>query len=1036
MIYSKTNRRSVQKTTFIQWINRCRPITLALTFAILLLNFSMVAAQTKTITGTIIDEDGLSIPGANVVIKGTSIGTVSNIDGQYTLTAVVTPDDVLQISFIGFVTQEIVIGTQTQINVKLQSDAMNMDEVVVVGYGVQKKSLVTGAISSIQATQLESSSVSRVEEAMQGRTAGVFVLPESGSPGAGMKVRIRGAGSNGNSNPLYIVDGVRMSDVNDISPDDIASVELLKDGASSAIYGAEGGNGVIIISTKSGGNKEGQVTYNMKYGIQSPGKMPSLMNGMQYAQYQNEAGYISADNLPLATNMMGTDWLGEMFSSAPIQNHNLSFSGGSDKTSYFASVSYFDQQGILGEDKSSFNRLSTRLNVSHKVKDWLKVSTNITYARTNRSALNEDDEFGGLISTGMLIDPLTPSTYADGSEPQHVKSLIADGQNVRRDANGRVFGISKYVQGEMVNPFIQMDIAEGKTLTDKLIGSFSLEISPMKGLTIISRPGIDLAFENYHSWTPTYYYSVERNNNILSVNDDWKRYSQWQWENFATYTKDFEQSSLNVVVGMSAQESKERYLESSSAAMTKPGSIFAEHDYTGSDQDKVIGNEYTDRLLSYFGRASYDYKNKYMVQATLRRDLTSTVNVPLEGIAGIFPSFSAGWNVSEEDFFPDMAINWLKVRASWVQNGSIQGIKSVGRYQYIATITTEGLRYPTSNGTYITVAEPGVLPNPDLTWETSEQTNFGVDLGAWNNQLTFSLDYYVKNTKDLLLQGQPPKTAGNKAPIINAGDVKNSGLELMVGYQNRKNQVKWGVNANISTLKNEVTLLNSPTPRINGASIGTGSWVGATAFEVGQPLWYFRGFETNGVDKVTGDPNFVDQNKDGEITDEDRVYLGDPHPDIMYGATLFADYKGFDVNVFLQGQAGNQIVYGWMRTDRLTSNRLSEFYEDRWTATNTSGSMPKANADSRMYASDLMVHDGDYLRVKQIQFGYNFPQSLLQNVHLSKARLYVSLDDYLTFTKYKGMDPLAGSSKDESLGIDRGVYPTPRKFMFGLSVTF
>jgi TonB-linked SusC/RagA family outer membrane protein len=826
-----------------------------------------------------------------------------------------------------------------------------------------------------------------------------------------------------------------MGNIDDISPDDISSVEVLKDAASSAIYGAEGGNGVIIITTKAGvAGKEGTVTYNFKYGVQSPGDLPRLLNGKEYGQYQNEAGYLDQT---VPTDQVGTDWLDEMFSNAPIQNHNLAFSGGSEKTNYYASISYFDQEGILGGNQASFDRLTARLNIDHNIKPWLKVSTKVTYARTKRSALQEDDEFGGLISTGLLIDPLTPVSYAKGKEPQHVLDLIdTHGDNVLRNSSGRVYGISPYIQGEMVNPFIQMDITNGKTVTDKFIGSFALELKLMDGLVFTSRPGLDYSYENFHNWTPAYYYSVERNNTILAVNDNWGRYYQWQWENFATYNKSFENSNLNVVLGMSSQESKWRYLDSSSAQMPSAGDDFAEHDFTGRDADNVKGNENPDRLVSYFGRASYDYKNRYMVQATIRRDLTSTVNVPKEGIAGTFPSFSAGWNISEEEFFPKGIINWTKLRASWGQNGSIQAIKSIGQFRYTSTIVTEGLRYPTSDGTFITVSEPGVLPNPDLTWETSEQLNIGLDVKAWNSKLSFTFDYYEKKTKDLLLAGQFPSTAGNNFPIINAGDVKNSGIEIGLGYQNRDNAFKYGANFNLTTLKNEVTALNSPTPRINGASIGTGSWVGTTAFEVGQPIWYFRGYKTDGIDPETGNPIFVDTDGKEGITDDDRTFLGDPHTDIMYGGNLFAEYKGFDLNVLFQGQAGNQIVYGFMRTDRLTSNRMYEFYDDRWTAENTNASMPKANPDVNTWASDLMVKDGDFLRIKQIQLGYTIPKSALEYVKLSNARVFVSLDDYFTFTKYKGMDPLAGSANDNSLGIDRGVYPTPRKFMFGLSVSF
>lgn len=1019
----------VKKATAFFWKRNFRGwLVIALLFTSSLLTF----AQESEVSGTITDAEGTGIPGVNIVVKGTSQGTVSDLDGAYSLN-VPEGTTVIQISAVGFITEEFTVTGSQVVDIQLDEDVTQLSEIVVIGYGTQKSSLVTGAISSIDSKDIENTSAARVEDAMQGKTAGVFILPESGSPGAGMNVRIRGTGTNGNSNPLYIVDGIRMGDVNDISPKDIASVEVLKDAASSAIYGAEGGNGVVIITTKSGGNREGKVDYSFSYGQQSVGNLPSLLNSSQYNQFQSERGYTAN------TSAYDTDWLGEIFETAPMTTHNLSFSGGSEKTSYFSSFSYFNQDGIIGGDKANFNRLTARINVDHKVKSWLKVGANISYSRSIRSSLNEDDEFGGLSSAALKIDPYTPTHYSGSNLTTGMADLIAAGEPVRMDSDGRYFAISENVTGEMVNPFLQMDLATGTNTTDRVIAVFPIDITILEGLTITSRPGIDFSKTNYHDWTPLYYYSNERNNSSLSVNDNMSNYYQWQWENFISYNKLFGNHNVSAVLGMSAQESSDRYLNTNTGEMVREGDQYAEHDFTSNTTGIVSGNEYPNRLVSYFGRVGYDYMGKYMIQATLRNDMTSTTNVPKEGISGIFPSVSAGWTISEEDFFTKGFVNGVKLRGSWGQNGSIRSITSRarddGQYLYTSTITSEGLRYPTTNG-FVVPAEPGVLPNPDLTWETSEQTNLGVDFKFWDSRLTFTADYFEKQTKDLLMRGQAPSTSGTNNPMINAGDVKNSGLEFSLGLRNNDNDFKYGFNVNFATLKNEVTKLNVPTARLNGASIGTGSWVGATAFEVGQPIWYFRGYETSGIDPATGDPIFVDKTDDGEITDDDRTYLGDPHPDVMYGASIYLEYKGFDFNLFLQGQAGNQIVYGWMRTDRLTSNMHTDFYEGRWTPSNTNATMPAAGADSRMYASDLMVKDGAYTRIKQIQLGYTLPNSLLESMYLSNLRLYISFDDYFTFTKYGGMDPEAGSTNSNSQGIDRGVYPTPRKLMFGLSVSF
>ncbi len=1008
---------------------------LAVLFSVLLGLISFNAhSQGSQITGRVTNTDGSPIPGVNIMIKGTTTGTISDADGAYTLSTDQT-DNTIVFSAIGYTAQEYNVSGEQILDVSLAEDLTELEEIVVIGYGTQRTSLVTGSISSINAEQIERTSSQRVEDALQGKTPGVFILPESGSPGAGMKVRIRGTGTNGDANPLYIVDGIRMSDVNDIAPSDIESVEILKDAASAAIYGAEGGNGVVIMTTKSGKSGEGRVSYNFSYGIQSAGKLPDLLNAEQYNQFQTERGFTPT------TSSYDTDWLNEVFNDAPVSTHNLSFSGGNENSSYYSSFNYYDQDGIIGGEKANYKRLTTRLNVNHQIKTWLKVGMNINYAHSTRRKLNEDDEFGGIISSTLLIDPYTPTHYAPEDITANMQELIDEGEPVRMDSDGRYFAISDNVQGEMVNPLLQIDLAQGKSITDRLIGSFRIDITPFKGLTLTSRPGVDFSKTNFHEWTPLYYYSAERSNSSLSVVDNFDTYYQWQWENFASYQKQLGLHNISAVIGMSAQESKDKYLNTNTGDMVSEGDEYAEHDYTSSTEGTVSGNEYPNRLISYFGRVSYDYKGRYLIQATLRNDKTSTTNVPLENNGGIFPSVSAGWTISEEDFFPNDFVNKLKIRGSWGQNGSIKSIISKaredGQFLYTSTITSEDLRYPVDNdGNYVIPAEPRVLANPDLTWETSEQTNIGMEIGFWQNRISVTADYFIKNTKDLLMRAQYPATAGTGMPYINAGDVKNSGFEFSFGIRNNDKEFKYGMNFNFATLKNEVTKLNLPSARLDGTEIGTGSWEGATAFEVGEPIWYFRGYETNGIDETTGDPVYVDHDGVDGITDDDRVNLGDPLPDFMYGANLFLEYKGFDFNVFVQGQYGNQAVYGWIRTDRLTSNMPLEFYEDRWTTSNTNASMPAADADSKMYASDIMVKDAGYTRIKQIQLGYTLPSSLLETIKLYNLHIFISLDDFFTFTGYNGMDPEAGSEYDDSQGIDRGVYPTPRKTMFGLAVSF
>ncbi|PCH69961.1 MAG: SusC/RagA family TonB-linked outer membrane protein [Bacteroidales bacterium] len=1027
-IGKRSNSRWLLKSSMVLMMVLC---SVAITFS---------QSPNKEITGKITDSSGFGIPGVNISLKATTIGTVSDIDGNYSISA--SSKNVIVYSFIGYTTQEILVGDQVQINVIIQEDAIGMDEVVVIGYGVQKKSLVTGAISGITSEDLKNNSWSNAENALQGRTPGVVIVPQSGSPGAGMNIKIRGAGTNGNSNPLYIVDGIRMSDITSISPNDIQSMEVLKDGASAAIYGAEGGNGVIMITTKQGKQGEGKVTYDFSHGTQSVGNLPSLLNAAEYNQFQSERRDSDGNAIVPIKSDNDTDWLDQIFSTAPIQSHNISFSGGSQKSKYFTSISYLDQEGIIGGSKSGFKRFTARLNAEQQVKPWLKVGANVTYARTKRKTLNEDDEFGGLISSALLLDPYAAPTLAPDKINSFMSAVLVAGNTLRQDEKGNYFGISENVRGEMINPLLQMDIAREEVVTDRVIGAITVEVDITQDLKFTSRSGLDVKIANTQNWTPKYYYSSERNNSTLATIDNYDSFYQWQWENFLNYDKTWDDHSFAGVLGMSAQMSVDKYVTTNSAEMPREGDAYAQHQYTSSNTGIIGGNSFQNKLVSYFGRASYSYKGKYMLQATLRNDLTSTTNVPKDGIGGIFPSVSAGWTFSEEDFFTSEFITSGKLRASWGQNGSINSIisrtRNNGQFLYSSSITTSKLRYPISGGGFITAAEPGRTSNPDLTWETSEQTNIGIDLRMMDSKLTFTADYFSKETKDLLMFGQPPAISGTYASMINAGDVKNSGVELSFGWKDYSHKLKYGINGNFATLKNEVTGLNVTSPRLNGSDIGTGSWVGATAFEVGEPIWYYRGYKTNGIDSATGDPIYIDKdgNNTANPTDADRTNIGSPHPTFMYGASVYMEYKGFDLNILAQGQGGNQVVYGWIRTDRLTSNMHKRFYDDRWTPDNTNASMPSANANSRMYASDLMVQDADFLRIKQIQFGYNLPKNWLETIKLSSARAYVSLDDYFTFTKYDGMDPQAGSDQFDRQGIDRGVYPTPRKVMFGLSVTF
>jgi len=986
-----------------------------------LCNVAIIFAQSsdKEISGTVFDSSGQTLPGVNISLKGTTIGTVSNIDGKYSISA--SSENVIVFSFMGFTIQEIPVGDKTTISVTMIEDALNMDEVVVVGYGTKKKSLVTGSISSVKAEDLQNVPVSRADQAIQGKTAGVSILSTSGSPGAGAKIRIRGVNSNGNSNPLFIVDGMKTGDINNIDPGDIASMEVLKDAASAAIYGTEGANGVILITTKGGKAGESKISYDFQYGLQSARNDMELMNSEEYKQWMQESGAGTVD-----LNGNDTDWLDEIFETAPMQKHHLSFSGGNEKTTYMLSGSYFTQDGIVGGDQAKYERFTARANVKSQVKEWLEVGNNFSFSHSKQRYIGEDDEYRGAVNFGLLLDPLTPVTY-DGT-PDRVQDLLDGGHTILKDKNGKYFGLPEYVTGETANPLALLQTYHNNIVQDKILGNVYATIKPIKGLSFTSRLGLDLTYQSDHSWAPKYYFSAESQNSATYVDDNINKWYTWLWENFASYNKAFGDHDFTVLAGYSAEEYQAPDYTMHSAPLIKEGDQYAYQGFTTSNEfDRTGGGFENHTMTSFFGRLSYNYLNRYMLEFSLRRDAADVF--PVDNQAAVFSAVSAGWTISEEDFFDIKGIDFLKLRASWGENGSRSNIPgNEGQEFYVFNS-----KYPGADDVYQPGAEIDKLINPDLVWETTEQLDLGFDLRALDGKLSFSMDYYNKKTKDLLATGTGPLSTGNEYPIMNVGDVTNKGFDFELGYTNQDHDFKYGINLNLSTLDNEVTRLGIDSP-VKGDNLRGHD---LTWFEEGLPIWYFKGYKTNGIDQATGEVNVVDVNEDGEISAADQTYIGDPHADILFGATFNAQYKGFDFNLFLQGSQGNDVFMGWFRSDRVFSNKPKFMYDERWTPNNTNASRPAANNTSdHVYRSDLMVSDGSYVRIKQIQLGYTLPKTLVQKAGIDRARLFVSLDDFFTFTKYKGLDPEAGSSNNARQGVDRGLYPIAGKVIFGASLNF
>ncbi|TYA74391.1 SusC/RagA family TonB-linked outer membrane protein [Seonamhaeicola marinus] len=1000
-----------------------------LMFPMFLLLGSVIYAQ--SVSGTVSDKEGLPIPGVNVLVKGTTTGTVTDFDGKFEINA--NNGDVLVFSFVGYQTQEISYTGQASVNVSLEDDTAVLDEVVVVGYGTKKKSLVTGAISSIDSKRIGTSSNQRIEQVLQGRTSGVTVSSSSGSPGSGAQIRIRGAGSSGNSEPLYIVDGMKTSSIADIAPSDIANIEILKDAASAAIYGTEGANGVVIITTKSGRSGDLRVSFNTQLGTQFVNTGMELMNASQFVQYMNEAGIGTVTD-----NGYNTNWIDETFTSAPLQRYDVNVSGGSDKLTYYVSASHLNQDGIVGKKNSNFKRTTVRANLKGKINDFIEVGGNATYSFSDRNGIQENSDTRGVIQNALIIDPLTPVTYPDGQVPQDVIDRANDNNvPLLTDSSGRVYGYPSFSTGEVINPVAYAnDINRTNFDTDQFLASVYLKLKLSEGLNFTSRFGFDKGETDTRTTINPYFVSSEAANTAYTGSQSVVETRRWLWENFMTYEKTFGEHNLKVLAGYSSED-RDVYTN-----ISRSGSV-AIDDFTGWDFNLPGFNAqvnnidpFFDNLVSLYGRISYDFAGKYLFEASLRSDTSD--KFPSANKTGVFPAFSGGWVISNEDFWnSDSKINYLKLRGSWGQNGSKANLAGNSDKTFITTIINGlNIDYLGNTGAQITG-----YANTNLVWETSEQLDLAIDLRAFNNRLSFTADYYKKTTRDAIVNNGSlitPGSAGFVSNEFNAGTIENKGFEFELGYgDTTEGGLRYNISANLSTLKNKVTeILFVP----EGASlIGAGAPQnadGVTRFTEGLPSWYFYGFKTDGIDPATGEIIKVDTNEDGTITDADKTMIGSPHPDVLFGGNINLGYKAWDFNLQFQGSIGNDIYSTYHQPSRPITNKPIQFYENRWQQPGDNASFPGAANVIDSYDTDLVVEDGSYMRIKQIQFGYTFPNELLDKAKIRNLRVYVSLDDYFTFTKYNGLDPEIGNFNFNSQGVDRGFYPTAAKALFGLSLDF
>ena len=1041
-----------------------------ISFFLLCLFFSLsLFAQEISVQGTITaKEDGQPLPGVSVVIQGTINGTVTDIDGNYTIE--VPTDGVLQFSYIGMKSQIIPVEGKSVIDVELASELNDLDEVIVVGYGVQKKSVVTAAISSVSSEDLENSTPTRIEDVMKGRVSGVQITQSSGQPGADSKVRIRGIGTINNSEPLYIVDGMAVGGgISYLNPSDIESIEVLKDAASAAVYGARAANGVILITTKNGKSGKATINYDFTYGWQNPWKKKSVLDAQQYMMIMNEAQLNdnSASRYSqeeIANAGAGTDWQDETFNyDAPVQSHQISINGGGDDVTYFVSFGYFNQEGIVGGNygRSNYERYSVRTNTTYNVFEAdrsflnnVKVGVNAGYSRSLSSGIETNSEYGSVLGSALTFNPLIP-VYAE--DPDQV---LAEHPTAVADKDGRVFSIPPAGFQEIANPVAMLNAPTGsQNNEDKFVSTFWAEVNVIDGLKFKSSYGADLAFWGADGYEFEHFLATQGKDLTQShVYSNMHRGFTWQLENTLTYNKIFnEKHSLTVLLGQSAQEYTVRHLYGDDYDLLENDPDKANIDYSIAPPTKGLvaggtGGFSNETLASYFGRVDYNFDERYMLQATVRRDGSSSFG-PNNKWA-VFPSFSVGWNITNEAFMESVPewFNYLKVRASWGTNGN----NRIGNFTYTSLMDgNQNYYYGTGDDMYMQYgSSPSKLANPDVKWEESEQIDFGFDSRFFDSALSFGFDYFKKTTNGMLIAQPIPGYVGKGAPTANAGDMENSGLEFELGYRGNVGDFKYNISANATYLKNKLIDMGNDSGEAiyeNAGASGVGSYVKG---ENGEVFPYFYGFKTDGIiqnaaeaeaynsmygeSAKPGDVRFVDFNGDDAITDEDKTKIGKGAPDWTYGLNLGAEWKSFDLNMFFQGTYGNDIFDFSQRGDVPAMNRPS-WILDRWTGEGTSTKIPRMtnqNGNRNWRSSDLYVKDGSYIRLKSIQLGYALPSSLLQKAAISRLRVFVSAENLLTFTKYDGFDPELASGGYTTIGVDKGIYPQSRTINIGANITF
>lgn len=986
--------------------------------------------QAKTVTGTVTDVSGEPIIGANIRIKGTTTGTITDIDGNFSIEA--KPQSVIEVSYIGYLTQETVINNQKSIRFLLKEDTKTLDEVVVIGYGVQKKADLTGSVANINTEKLNTQSNANIGQALQGKIAGVDIVSQGGAPGSGTRIMVRGIGTLNNASPLYIVDGMYMNSIDHINPNDIASIDVLKDASSAAIYGSRAANGVIIVTTKEGSNTEGKpiIDLSVNLGISTASKFLDMLDAKGWAEVTTIARQaIGKPALDMATDLANkpdNDWQDIMFRPALMQNYNLAVKGGGKYSTYYTGLGYFNQDGIV--KGTNYQRYNIQSKNDYK-RGIFSAGTNLIISFSHDKPLHQELR-GGMIGTILQSVPTLEKyddtreggyggTYGDVVNIPHPLAIIDDNIMDRYNENVKIFA----------NLYAQIELFKGL--------KYKLNLTP------------DFSFERYKNYLNKYDFGLATNS-ITQLTERQRRRRNILVENLLTFDRTFGEHKISALAGYTYQDSRFRHIQAYGEGLPQG---LEEIDAATTNRSNE-GNSWRSVLTSILGRVFYSYQNKYLFTATIRRDGSSKFGK--NNRYGYFPSFSLGWNVTEEKFMEN--VHWLdqlKLRGGY----GVLGNQEIDNYQYSSTITT-GINYPDGNGGLLQGAFPKNFANPDIKWEETAMTNVGIDFMAFNNRLSLTADYYVKNTKDILLTVPIPISSGGaNDPIRNAGKIRNNGFEFNLGWMDQPNpDISYGINLIGSFNKNKVIAMGSESGSIKGGS--TNQNITTSETKAGYPIggyWlistagYFNSQEE--VDAYAkdgkkiqpaaepGDIKFVDANNDGVINDDDRVFQGSPFPDFTFALNGNMRYKNFDLSIGLQGVLGNKIYNATRQTleDVTKGSNFLASCLDYWTPENKNASHPRLTWDdpnrNTRAESDRYLENGSYLRLRSVQLGYTFPQTWFKGA-IQHARVYINAENLFTITSYSGYSPDVNADNANYRGFDNFIYPTNRTFMLGLNVTF